>query len=178
MWKIVASFQFRFRSWPLLSSLDSDCRLLQQVLHPCRTPDLTKRGRCFPKFDADLQEFITEQMDGSSVAATFSAVKEEFGGTGERVQRYVADITKGWVIIVVGGLCTSVAAAMVKNALVFLSKGVVDLADYSALLCRRHGMGHSFAGQCRLHRMHLLCLCQIWKTGRDGIRRRCRLGYS
>lgn len=44
---------------------------------------------------------------------TFSAFKEEFGGTSERLQRYVADITKGWVIVVVGGLCTSVIVAMV-----------------------------------------------------------------
>lgn len=54
-------------------------------------------------------------MDGTSAVSTFSAVKEEFGGTGERVQRYVADITKGWVIIVVGGLCTAVTVSMAST---------------------------------------------------------------
>lgn len=47
-------------------------------------------------------------------SAAASIVKDEFGSMGERAQRYVADITKGWLIIVVAGLVTSISMSLVR----------------------------------------------------------------
>ena len=132
------------------------------------------RFRCFPKFDADLRQNLTGELGSSLTSSTFSAVKEEFGGTGERVQRYVADITKGWLIIFVGGLCTAVLIAMVTTFqttdIDHSSAHLSDLALNPALLCRADGMGDHLRRQRCVHRMHRLCLRPIWKIRRNGLR--------
>lgn len=64
--------------------------------HPCITPDLTKRCRCFPQFDTDLQEFLTEKMGGSLVTSTFSAVKEDSDDQKAVRKIYSRECSGGW----------------------------------------------------------------------------------
>lgn len=50
---------------------------------------------------------------GKDWTKAVSSLKDEFGGVGERLQRYIGDITKGWIIIVVAGLITSIVLSLV-----------------------------------------------------------------
>lgn len=53
--------------------------------------------------------------DDSNSFINFSAMTEQFGDISERIQRYAADITKGWIIITVAGLLSSVILSLVIN---------------------------------------------------------------
>lgn len=62
--------------------------------------------RCFPAFDsATLSEVVTvlglRNYSSSSAASLYS---KSFGSSGQRLQRYIADIHKGILIILVSGL--------------------------------------------------------------------------
>lgn len=70
--------------------------------------------RCFPAFDsATLSEVVTvlglRNYSSSSAASLYS---KSFGSSGQRLQRYIADIHKGILIILVSGLLLRSSAAM------------------------------------------------------------------
>ncbi|KXZ44390.1 hypothetical protein GPECTOR_68g361 [Gonium pectorale] len=64
--------------------------------------------RCFPSFPSDLTSKLTKAVSGAvSTAVDNAAVKnvvKQFDSTAERWSRYVGDISRGVLIIVIGGI--------------------------------------------------------------------------
>ncbi|CAL8462248.1 g1779 [Coccomyxa elongata] len=62
--------------------------------------------RCLPKFSSDLLNQLVSASDTSQMilANSTSSVNKYFNTSSQRLQRYIADIQKGFVIIVVAGI--------------------------------------------------------------------------
>lgn len=64
--------------------------------------------RCFPAFDSALLSEVVTVLGLDSYSYSSSLYSKSFGSSGQRLQRYIADIHKGILIILVSGglLCT------------------------------------------------------------------------
>lgn len=84
--------------------------------------------RCFPKFNATLLAHTLSIGGDSSVdfSSKVSSLKDNFGGSGERLQRYVGDISKGWLIIVVSGLIVGILLSMVRQTILAANRRVEE----------------------------------------------------
>lgn len=73
--------------------------------------------RCFPKFPAELTNSIYSMLDTNEtgvLASAASTVKSSFTSGGS-FGNYVADISKGILIIVIGGLAAGMVLSLVRR---------------------------------------------------------------
>ncbi|KAF8064488.1 CHER1 [Scenedesmus sp. PABB004] len=71
-------------------------------------------NRCFPKFPANFTGSVASLLDATSGvgAGAASLLRERWGAAGPRFGTYVADISKGVLIVVAGGLGCGVAMSL------------------------------------------------------------------
>lgn len=73
--------------------------------------------RCFPRFPDEFTSTVYSMVDtGSDVFSNItSTVKDQFTATAPQFTSYIADISKGILIIVVGGLACGVVLSLVSS---------------------------------------------------------------
>lgn len=74
-------------------------------------------GRCFPKFPAEFTNNLYSMVNTTSgaVKAVASTAQTTFSSGGSTFGNYVADISKGILIIVIGGLACGMALSLVRS---------------------------------------------------------------
>lgn len=73
--------------------------------------------RCFPKFPAEFTNSVYSMLNTSSgvLGSAASTVKSSFTSGGSNFGNYIADISKGILIIVIGGLAAGMVLSLVRR---------------------------------------------------------------
>lgn len=101
-----------------LCTLLSQCVIKQQAcsqLHAIIIPACCC-CRCFPKFPENFTSSVYSMMDTTSgvLQSATGTLKNAFSATGPQFSQHVADISKGVLIIVIGGLACGVLLSLVS----------------------------------------------------------------
>jgi choline transporter-like protein 2/4/5 len=88
--------------------------------------------RCFPDFPSELSDTVVSDV-GSGFASVGSEAgslfKDEFNSASAQWDRYVSSISKGILIIIVGGLCGGVGLSLVRTSTNFILNMSTTLAN-------------------------------------------------
>jgi len=84
-----------FEAWPCIAAAD----------HALSAADLNNLCRCFPDFDSALLADVVTAVGLKAYNGSSTLYSSTFGSASQRLQRYIADIHKGILIILVSGMC-------------------------------------------------------------------------
>ncbi len=73
--------------------------------------------RCFPSFSANWTSQVVDAAAVGAGAATVDAFKDAFNSASNQWNRYVSSISKGILIVAVGGLVGGIVLSLVSSRL-------------------------------------------------------------
>ena len=81
------------------------CCCIAAADHALPAADLINTCRCFPNFDSALLADVVTAVGLKAHNGSSTLYSSTFGSASQRLQRYIADIHKGILIILVSGMC-------------------------------------------------------------------------
>lgn len=89
----------------------------QGPCYPVWVPTVLYFNRCFPKFPPEMSSAVVKAAvsTSSTMKDKFSSFSDDFNGSGQTLTNYIADISKGILIIVIGGLAGGLVLSLVSN---------------------------------------------------------------